>query len=195
MFGIENYEPIFFDKVEIFKKVLGSQLSKAIGKTIDDYWLMWDSQENRWFQDGPVILKISNRQFEFTANKLDEFSLTFDQIDIGKKLDWYGLDDDLPLIWKNQAKADMNKLIGRKITDISIISYNFSSKVLLDKIHPENKGRINETGFMLHGIEFTFEKKGWFDQNNFLQIFNALDSNGITTQRQKPDKQYHKIKI
>lgn len=195
MLGIPDFEPNFFNRTDTFIKVFHDQLAKTIGLTLEDYWLMWHTVEDDWYNDGPVVFKIANRQFEFTAYKLDEFSLTFDQIDLNKKLDWYGAGDDIPLVWKNKGNADINKLIGRKITDINIIAYNFISTVVDDKVNPENIGQIDETGFMLNGIEFEFEKNGRFDNNNFLQIFNALDANGITTKEQKGDKQYQKISI
>ncbi|MBP7262230.1 MAG: hypothetical protein KBB37_13180 [Bacteroidia bacterium] len=195
MLGIPDYEPNFFDRVDIFIKVFSDQLNQTIGLTLEDYWLMWQTQDNEWYNDGPVILKIGNRQFEFTAYKLDEFSLTFDKIDLNKKLDWYGAGADIPLVWKNKCNTGMNKLIGRKITDISVVAYNFISTVIDDKVNPKNIGRIDETGFMLHGIEFKFEKRGLFDNNNFLQIFNALDSNGVANKEQKGNKQYQKISI
>jgi hypothetical protein len=195
MLGIPDYEPNFFDRTDTFINVFGNELAKTIGLTLEDYWLMWQTEDDEWYNDGPVILKIANRHFEFTAYNLDDFSLTFNQIDLNKKLDWYGTGDEIPLVWKSKSNADINKLIGRKIMDINIIAYNFISTVVDDKVNPENIGRIDETGFMLHGIEFEFEKSGWFDKNNFLQIFNALDANGITTEVQKDDKQYQKTNI
>lgn len=195
MLGIPNYEPYFYNNTDTFIKVFGDQLLDTIGLTLDDYWLMWQTIENERYNDGPVILKIANRQYEFTAYQLDEFSITVDQIDLNEKLDWYGLGDDLPLTWKNQADVDMNKLIGRKIKDINIITFNFIGTIVEDKINPENTGKKSETGFMLHGIEFEFEKNGWLDNNNFLQIFNALDSNGLTTKESKYDSQIQKINI
>jgi hypothetical protein len=195
MLGIPNYEPNFCDNTESFIKVFGENLLSTIGLTLDNYWLMWDTTENKWYNDGPVILKIADRQFEFTAYQLDEFSLTIDQIDLNEKLDWYGLGDDLPLIWKDKANSDINKLVGRKIKDIKIVAYNFISTIVEDKVNPENTGRMTETGFMLHGIEFEFKKNGWLDNNNFLQIFNALDANGVTTKELKNDSQFQKINI
>ena len=195
MLGIPNYEPNFCDNPEIFIKVFGDKLLSTIGLTLDDYWLMWETTDNKWYNDGPVILKIADRQFEFTAYKLDKFSLTIDLIDLNEKLDWYGLGNDLPLIWKNKANSDLDKLVGRKIKDINVVAYNFISTIVEDKVKPENTGEITETGFMLHGIEFEFEKKGWLDNNNFLQIFNALDANGVTTEELKKDKQFQKINI
>ena len=195
MLGIPNYKPNFFDRTDNFIKVFGDQLAKTIGLRLEDYWFMWHTLDNEWYNDGPVILKIGNQQFEFTAYNLDDFSLTFDQIDLNKKLDWFGAGDDIHLVWKNQCNPDINKLIGRKITDVNIISYNFISKIVEDNVHPENTGRIKETGFVLHGIEFQFEKSGWLDNNNFLQIFNALDANGVTTKQQMNSKQYQKTNV
>ncbi|MES2616713.1 MAG: hypothetical protein V4613_02480 [Bacteroidota bacterium] len=195
MLGIPNFEPHFFDNTNAFIKANGEQLTTIIGATLDDYWLMWHAEDNEWYNDGPVILKIDGRQFEFTAYKLDEFSLTIDQIDLTKKLDWYGLGDQIPLVWKNKAHSEINHLVGRKITDIHIITYNFISTVVEDKIKPENTGSIHETGYMLHGIEFTFEKNTRFERSHFLQIFNALDANGIKTVEQKDDSQFQRINI
>ena len=119
MLGILNYEPNFFDDTEIFVKVLYDKLIGTIGLTLEDYWLMWDINENEWYNDGPVILKIGGAQFEFTTYNLDNFSLTFDKIDLTSKLDWYGIGDELPLIWKNRSNESVNNLLGRTILDIN----------------------------------------------------------------------------
>ena len=195
MLGIPDYEPNFFDCTEVFIKVFQDNLIKTIGLTIHDYWLMWETNQNEWYNDGPIILKIGDQQFEFTAYELDKFSLTFDKINLVKKLDWYGAGYEIPLIWRSKANSEINKLLNRKIIDINIITFNFKSTIVDDKTNPRNIGRQDETGFMLHGIEFTFEKNGWLDNRNFLQIFNALDANGITTKALKKDKQFQKVNI
>ena len=194
MLAIPNYEPTFFDKADTFFQVFGDELSKIIGCTLEDYWLMWDKKDDVWFSDGPVILKIANRQFEFTAFD-EEFSLTLNEIDLNQDLEWYGTEENNLLVWNSKSNADINNLIGRKITDINIIAYNNISEVIFDKVNPENVGRIIETGFILHGIEFEFEKSHLFDNNNHLQIFNAINENGIRTTKQEVDKQYQKITI
>ena len=190
MLGIPNYQPNFCNNTGTFINVFGDNLLSTIGLTLDDYWLMWETDANEWYNDGPVILKIADRQFEFAAYKLDEFSLTIDQIDLNEKLDWCGLGDELPLTWKNKAHSNINKLIGRKITNIHIVEFNFIGSFVEDKV---NAGKVTETGFMLHGIEFEFEKNGQFDNDNFLQIFNALDANGVTTKELKKTSNFKKL--
>ncbi len=195
MLGIPDYDPNFFDNSDSFLKVFKKDISKLIGLTLDDYWLMWHLADNTWYNDGPLILSINNNHYEFTAYELDKFSLTVNQIDIEKKLDWYGAGDEIPLTWKNKGNEEVNRLIGRKIEDINIITFNFISTTISDQNSPENVGQRHETGFMLHGIEFQFEKAGLHDKNNFLQIFNALDANGITTDQLSDNNQFKKINV
>jgi hypothetical protein len=188
MLGILDYEPALFDTVETFINSHYDKLVKIIGLTLDDYWLMWDTRDNEWFSDGPVILKIDNTQFEFTAFQL-QFGLTIDKIDLTNKLDWYGAGDELPLIWNNKSNKDIDSLLDRKILDINIITH----KLMIDSI---NGKRVDvESEFMLHGIEFTFEKKDIFDKNNYLQIFNALDENGLETLELEKSDQLQKVNI
>lgn len=195
MLGIKDFEPNFFTDPNTLTNVYGTTLLGLIGKEIQDYWVMWDCKENEWYADGPVILKIDNRNFEFCAYQLDEFSLTVDSIDLSKPLDWYGMGDELPLIWKKNPIAEVNRQIGRKIESINILGYNFISTVVGDKTNPENVGQIHETGYMLHGIEFVFEKTGDTDNENYLEIFNALDKNGITTKYLEQDDQVKRLRI
>jgi hypothetical protein len=186
MLGILDYEPELFDTAETFINSFYDKLIKTIGSTLDDYWLMWKIRDNEWLSDGPVILKINNTQFEFTAFQL-QFGLTIDKIDLTNKLDWYGSGDELPLIWNNKSNKGIDNLLGRKILDVNIITH----KLIIDLIN----GKRVESEFMLHGIEFTFEKKDILDKNNYLQIFNALDENGIETFELEKGDQLQKVNI
>lgn len=121
MLGIPDYEPIFFDNTESFIKVFKDIFTSTIGLRLEDYWLMWEAKKNEWYNDGPVILKIGNTRFEFTAYELDKVSLTFDKIDLTRKIDWYGAGDEIPLIWKNKCNNDIDKLVGRKVVDIKLL--------------------------------------------------------------------------
>ncbi len=186
MLGILDYEPELFDTTETFINSFYDKLIKTIGSTLEDYWLIWKIRDNEWLSDGPVILKINNTQFEFTAFQL-QFGLTIDKIDLTNKLDWYGSGDELPLIWNNKSNKGIDNLLGRKILDVNIITH----KLVIDLIN----GKRVESEFMLHGIEFTFEKKDILDKNNYLQIFNALDENGIETFELEKGDQLQKVNI
>lgn len=192
MLGIRDYEPNFFREADTFNKVLGDTLLKLIGKPVDDYWLMWETKENEWYNDGPVILKIDNRQFEFTAHQLDEFSLTVNQIDLNQKLDWYGAGDEIPLIWKSKCHSAIDQIIGLSIKEISILTFKLITTIIEDKLNRKNVGMQHESDYMLHGIQFDFDDHG---QTRYLQIFNGLDQNGLSSEPSKEDYQNKRIKI
>lgn len=194
MLGIPNYEPTFFDNPDVFIQAFGDDLSKIIGCTLEDYWFMWDKEDDEWFSWGTIVFKIANHQFEF-ATFNEEFSLSLDKIDLNQDLDLYGAGENNLLIWNSKCHKEVNNLIGRKITDINIIAYNSIREVLYSEYHPESVGQKFELGFMLHGIEFEFEKSNLADNNHFLQIYNAVNELGILTTKQEIDEQTKKISL
>ena len=156
---------------------------------------MWDEKENEWFPDGPVILEIDNSQYEFTANKLDEFSLTINSINLDEKLDWYGMGQEIPLSWKENGKEELLESLDQPIEAVRILTYNYIGEYIEDKKSPQNVGRKHETGYMLHGIEFVLKKKYLHDTSNHFTIFNALDQNGVTSTEAQQNDQIRRIKI
>lgn len=156
---------------------------------------MWDTNRNEWNTDGPIIFRISNKNYEFVSYKLDEFSITINTIDLSIKLDWYGMGDELPLVWKKNALTEINQHLGKRIKEVYILTYNFISTTIEDKAHPENAKRIYQTGNMLHGIEFVLPKSGLLDRKNYLSIFNGLDQIGVTTEYVEQGNQIKRIKI
>ena len=173
MLGVPNYQPHFFQEIEVFYQTSHAILKSLIGKTINRFWLMWDETESEWFSDAPVILDISGSRYEFCAFQLDQFSFTQNQIDITQQADWYGMKSDFPLSWRENCHAQMLSSLHRTIVEINILSYNFS----LGKHQADQ-----EKNFILHGIEFVLEKKHVKDEENHFTIYNALDENGLTNQ-------------
>lgn len=104
MLGIKNYTLNPLGEYKELDSQMKSQLIELIGQHINSYYLQWDSVKafkgqvdlpnSAWNEDGPIVLCIGDKQFEFTAYQLD-YSLTINQIDLIKPLYWY--DDDSPL--------------------------------------------------------------------------------------------------
>jgi hypothetical protein len=182
--GIQKYKPNFFQEAGAFNKVHGNTLSALIGKSIDDYWLMWKTKEDEWLSDGPVILKINNRQFEFTVYQLSDFSLTIDQIDLDQQPDWYGAGDEIPLTWKSHSSSDIDKILGLPIREINLLTFRLVATGI--------DGNKHESDFMLTGIQFDFNDRG---QKRYLQIFNEVDQNGLSSKPYEEDYQRKKIGV
>lgn len=175
MLGISTYKPKFYSEPEIFIKKFDKILSELIGKRIDRFWIMWNIKENEWLADGPIILEIAGKRYEFTIYQLDEFSLTINSFELTDKLDWYGLESEMPLIWKENGIAELTKNLDKPIIGINILTY--SSVALLT------------------GIEFVLEKESESDNDNFFTIYNGLDENALSTTEIQADNQINRIKI
>lgn len=188
MLGIPTYKPKFHNSAESFKLEFDKTLSELIGKNIDRFWVMWELKENEWLADAPIILEIDGNRFEFTAYQLDEFSLTINSFELTEKLDWYGMGSEMPLIWKENGKAEMTKNLRKPIIGINILTFNFVSEFV-------ESGKKNETGDMLTGIEFIFEKESESDNDNYFSIYNGLDQNALSTTEIKQKNQIKRIKI
>jgi hypothetical protein len=189
MLGIPKYEPRFYSKAKTFIRIHGDRLQGLVGKTICDYWLMWETNDNEWFSWGPIILKIDNQQFEFVGFDLDDFSLTIDQIDLNQKLDGREFGDEITLTWKSNCHAAIDQIIGLPIKKISLLTYKANTTVLDDKTNPYYIRTVNERGYMLIGIQFDFKYK---TSTKYLQICNFLDQ---TVLYSKPLKENDHNKI
>ena len=186
MLGIPKYKPNFIDDAYAFKETHKNQLEPLIGTSITKFWVMWDELEDVCYPDGPVILEIGGDQYEFCAYQLDDFSLTINTIDLDEKLDWYGSGDELPLIWKENGKPELLDSLNRQIIDINILTYNFKSTYV-------ETGAPHETGYMMHGIEFILKKVN--NEVAYFSIFNALDQNGLTSEKVEEKDQIARINI
>lgn len=188
MLGISTYKPKFHTTAESFKNEFDKTLSQLVGKGIERFWVIWNTKEDEWLTDGPVVLEIDRKRFEFTAYQLDKFSLTINSFELTDKLDWYGMGNEMPLIWKENGKSELTKNLNKPIIGINILTYNFVSEFV-------ESGKKHETGEMLTGIEFVLEKENESDKKNFFTIFNNLDQNGMDNIEIQQEDQIKRIKI
>lgn len=170
MLGIEHYAPKFLSDKEELIKVHGDTLKSLIGQPILKSWVMWDLIEDEWWAECPVILQIGDRKVELCAWKLDEFSITWDSIDIRTKPNWYDV-DEIRIDWKENAMQELNSCIGKTVQAVEIIEYIFESTVV-DSLNTDELGQTN-SGWVLNGLGLVLD-------DGYVCIYNALDQNGIT---------------
>ena len=113
MLGIPKYKPQFFSDAISFLNINKHYCESALHKTFSTYYVQWNTEFNEWNNDGLIIIVIDSIQYEFTAFQLSEYSMTINTIDLSKKLDWYGADDEIPLIWKEAPFDQFNVLKGK----------------------------------------------------------------------------------
>lgn len=170
MLGISKYQVNLFDDALLFEEANKKALLETLGYGIDRYYVQWHTDRDEFNEDGLIVLIINDKQYEFTAFQLD-YSLTVDQIDLSKELDWYGAGAEMPLWWKMNAFENVNSILGKQIEGIYLLEYNFPNWVLF-------------------GIEV--EVKGL---DNCLQLTNGLDCNNVKLGRLIENDKYRRHKI
>lgn len=170
----KNYNPIFYQGSKNFLAVKNNVLKNLINKEIKNYYLLYDIEDNSWWQTQPIILVIDGNQYEFLFDNLSDFSLTINQINTKEKCNWYE-QDEIDVAWKSNCNQDIDNILNKKIKEINIIEI-----VLLTKAVKNQKDKLIETVdnsyFSLAGIELKFE------ENQKLTIYNSLNENSITSE-------------
>jgi hypothetical protein len=178
MLGIENYNPSFSSNTTDIIIELGQELKNLIGKKILDIWLVWETNEDEWFKDCPVVLNIEGMQLELCTTKIDELSITFNMIDMSKELNWYHI-DDFQLEWRKEPLSDLLTVINKKIINVELIEYNFQTEITFSKDSLNSVGQRSST-WVLNGIGFELE-------DGYFSVFNGLDENEISMRREISD--------
>ena len=175
MLGIKDYEPIFYTDINDFIKNQSKALRLLVRSTIEEIWTAHEGTNGEYWGDCPVILVIGGKQLEFCSIR-DEISITWDEIDVKGKLDWYG-SQELNLEWRKNAIRSNRSFIGKQIEGIEIIQMKHEAYDL--------SGILLHSVLWLNGIGFNTEDK-------YLSIINALDETGFSDVRDK-NHMYTKI--
>lgn len=190
MLGIKGYKPNFSTSAIEFINKHKSDLQHLIGKKIKCYYLQWETKENSWNEDGPIILEVDKVQYEFTAYQLDEFSLTLNKINLSNKLDWYGAKDEMPLVWKKNPINELNVCLDKKIEEIYILEHRITSSIEGNNEQENSPEPLIYSDFFIIGIELKLE-----GNKNWLQLSNGLDCNVMKMETKWIDEKIRKIRF
>jgi hypothetical protein len=145
----------------------GDKLRSLIGLNIDKVWTVHKAQNGEFWADCPIIIGVEGKQLEFCSFKDNKIAVTWDEIDLGEKLDWYG-NQELNLEWRRNAIENIAHIIGKAIRKIEVIEMPqdaFDSK--------DNKLCSNH---LLNGLGFDTGK-------GYLSIYNSFDETGLSFSR------------
>src|SRR5687768_2127161 len=88
--GAKAYYPVFFHTAEEIVQANKTLLEQLSGKNLQQVWIAWSLTYDEAWMDCPVILKFSHLQLELCCNKLDEFSITANTINLQDGINWFG---------------------------------------------------------------------------------------------------------
>ncbi len=169
--GIKNYQPQWsHSATELLELIAQIPL---IGCQVQSLWSLWDEESDEWFSDAPVVICIQEKQLEFCANKLDEFSFSLDSIDLNVPVYWCGDEDPntKSFQWVQQKNLEFRDLVGKLITGIEIVE---------SCMKKDMQTFLGLKSLILAGIALQF-------QDERLEILNGLDCN-LLSRNQKTDE-------
>jgi hypothetical protein len=187
MFGLDNYNPSFFYSVEELIKFNGNKLRNLIGKSIREAWVIWELNSDEWHSDGVIILCFDDMNIEICTHNLNELSITWNEIDVNVALESYDFEEygKFDFEWRKDSLEQFKLIKGRIVKEIEIFEYKFTTTVTFNKSSPEEIGRKDEQ-YILNGIGFKLD-------DGYFSIYNGLDTNALTTERNTTDHRYTKI--
>jgi len=148
------------------------RLLACSGQRIVDSWLVWNLELDKWFADLPVILSLDDgRHLEVCWQKFDELSITWNTIDVSRApVAWV----TWPLVWRSQGHKALRAVTGSIITAVASTEHRFTTR-------QATTGAEEHAAWLVGGL--------WLETNDkSLQIFNALDENGLTNDRAAIDE-------
>jgi hypothetical protein len=155
VFGIEGYEPQWHHSGQALAAMHRGRFVRLRQRPLVGAWLMWDLDEDRWYADGPVVLGFGDTNVEITHRKFDECAITWGQVDMSEPL----LSAGRRLDWRTDTHPALRTVLDRRLSGVNV----------LERLMP---ARWRPT--VLYAVELLFEGPAR------LEIFNALDENGLT---------------
>ncbi|MBD2089940.1 hypothetical protein H6F67_08745 [Microcoleus sp. FACHB-1515] len=161
--GIENYQPRWTNSASKLADLLAA--TPIVGLQAKSVWVLWDSKQNQWFNDAPVVVCTSSNQLEFCAKTLNSFSFSVNSIDLTSPVYWCGSEElgFAPLQWIQEAYFQTQRLKGKQIAAIRIVEECLDKNIQIG---------LGYEQWAIAGVELRFE-------SDRLQILNGLDCNQL----------------
>jgi hypothetical protein len=165
-YGIPGYEPHWIRERPTVAAAHGERLAALVGRPLTSGWVVWDMDDDTWFPDCPVLLDFDGEQVEITHFKFDDISITWDIVDPRQTIDW----PDFHLRWRDDAPQAMTPFRDQVLMDVELLEW---------------RGRDLAHGSVAVGFTFA---------NGRIEIFNALDENGLSFDPPDPNYQRYSLR-
>jgi hypothetical protein len=152
----------FYASVDDLKRDQGSALRALIGQTIQSSWIAWTQEYNVWLSSDPVVLRIGEQNLEIACSEFEKVYLFWNTINVLEAPDRGSFTDSF---WKMNGLPELSRVIGQKIQQVFLLEA---------ELRIMHEGYESST-WCLNGIEFELSE-------GYLQVYNALDENGVSNE-------------
>lgn len=133
------------------------QLHNLMGRTLHTSWVGWDIEKDVWIPTAPVILRIGSTQLELLASGMDQFSITYNTLNITQAQ------------WKESPFPALRFVRNFVLEYIHLTEYTANPQLIRE---PSSVAITEPPTFNMSGIEFTLS-------GGFLGIINARGENAV----------------
>jgi hypothetical protein len=97
------------------------RLRSLVGRTFTGSVAMWDTADDEWFIDGPLILRFEEVRLELAAFKI-HMCVSWNSIDLDREIEW-SPGSTFELAWREGALPALEALRGRSVDEVSVVEY------------------------------------------------------------------------
>lgn len=170
-FGIPGYQPQWLVGRHTIARAHGRRLHAQIGRRLTRSWLVWDRVADEWVADCPVLLDFEGEQVELTHQKVDDVSITWNNIDPSEPIA-YGEDPkDISLTSRDDACRRLSAFHGQQLHTVELLAWSGSETDLANE---------------MVAVSFGFA-------HDRITITNGLDENAIEFGPPKPEYRSHPL--
>ncbi|WP_368503899.1 hypothetical protein AB3N04_17520 [Alkalihalophilus sp. As8PL] len=163
---LKVYKPQFFrDPIHLLAEHKDRLIAQK-GKQIRNIWVAWDYKKDEWYKELPVVVEVDNCRIELCANRIGEYSISFDEINIASGLEDY----HKKLKWEKNKLGCLHKVLNQRIRSIELIESTVHVSYLKED---QLSGKVT-IDYVIDGIGFNLD-------DGYLAICNGLDENLIMT--------------
>ena len=182
-----NYSPNYLNSAQLVIESHQAAIKGLLGKSLTESWVVWELNENGWFNDAPIVLNFEGTRLELNYFGMSELSITFNTLSLSEKLNWYGL-TNLDLVWREDSLKELVAVKGLHLKKVEVAEFLFETEVVQNRNTPELVGQ-KDADWLLSGLSF------WFDEQH-VSIHNGLDENAISFERPEGyNFRYHKVTV
>jgi Histidine phosphatase superfamily (branch 1) len=150
---LSGYRPRWLYTAREILDVHGRRLAELIDQELLRTWLVWDTDADDWFPDGPIVFEFERTRLTVCHRTAGECSLSWDDLDPAESID--PGDESLRLAWRADPYPVLAEIAGQRLR-------------LLDLIETGDA----DDRWMIEAVEFSFTRTQ-------CQVYNSSGRNAL----------------
>jgi broad specificity phosphatase PhoE len=116
---LTGYRPRWLYTAREILDVHGRRLGELVDQRLVRTWLVWDTDADDWFAEGPIVFEFENTRLTVCHRTAGECSLSWDDLDPADPID--PGDESLRLAWRSDPYPVLAEIAGQRLRLLDLI--------------------------------------------------------------------------